>query len=220
MKHIHAFFHVPFEGLGFIQDWINERGFTLTSTNWWEESYQKQPFDMLIIMGGPMGVYDETELGWMSQEKVIIREAINSGKAVLGICLGAQLIADVLDSKVFPQTQKEIGWFPISGQPPFDGLTVFHWHGDTYNLPIGSELLASSSACEQQAFRFGKHVLGLQFHLEVRPEDVKSMVRHEGHELVEAEYVMNSVEIVAKQQHFEKNREVLFRLLDDLILLV
>jgi GMP synthase-like glutamine amidotransferase len=217
MKHIHAFFHVPFEGLGYIQEWIEERSFSLTSTNWWEESYQNQPFDMLIIMGGPMGVYDETELGWMSLEKQVIRDAIQSGKKVIGICLGAQLIADVLGSKVYPHNQKEIGWFPISGQTPLDGLTVFHWHGDTYDLPKDAVLVASSTGCEQQAFRFGNHVLGLQFHLEVRPEDVQSMVKHEGHELIEAEFVMNAEAILAEQKHFSKNSDVLFGLLDGLI---
>src|SRR5690606_32591469 len=113
---------------------------------------------------------------WMKEEKKLIEKAILKGKRVIGICLGAQLIADVLGARVFPNKEKEIGWFPIElteeGQksPFFAGFnkteTVFHWHGDTFEIPKGAEHIASSKVCENQAFLFDHKVLGLQFHLE------------------------------------------------------
>ncbi|NCQ10636.1 MAG: amidotransferase [Bacteroidetes bacterium] len=217
MAKIHAFFHVPFEGLGSISEWISTNNHSLTSTNWWERSYQNEPFDVLIIMGGPMGVYDESELSWLKEEKEIIKSAIDAGKIVLGICLGSQLIAEVCGAKVYPNHQKEIGWFPISGTPEFDGLTVFHWHGDTFDLPNGAELVASSPACKHQAFWIGDTILGLQFHLEVREEDVKRMIEHEGHELEVADFVQSADEILENQRYFQTNKAILFELLDRLV---
>jgi GMP synthase-like glutamine amidotransferase len=217
MAKFHAFFHVPFEGLGSISEWISSNNHSLTSTNWWESSYHNEPFDVLIIMGGPMGVYDETKLHWLNEEKSLIKQTIQEGKKVLGICLGSQLIAEVLGAKVYPNHQKEIGWFPISGTSEFDGLTVFHWHGDTFDLPNGAELVASSPACKHQAFRFGVKVLGLQFHLEVRVEDVKRMIVYEGHELIAADYVQSANEILENHVHYQKNKEILFDLLEKLI---
>ena len=217
MAKIHAFFHVPFEGLGSISEWISRNNHSLTSTNWWESSYQNELFDVLIIMGGPMGVYDESELSWLKEEKGLIATAIQDGKKVLGICLGSQLIAEVCGSNVYPNHQKEIGWFPISGTSEFDGLTVFHWHGDTFDLPNGAELVASSPACKHQAFWIGENVLGLQFHLEVREEDVNHMIEHEGHELVVSDFVQSADAILENQRYYQANKDILFNLLDSII---
>jgi len=217
MAKIHAFFHVPFEGLGSISEWISRNNHSLTSTNWWESSYQNELFDVLIIMGGPMGVYDESELSWLKEEKGLIATAIQDGKKVLGICLGSQLIAEVCGSNVYPNHQKEIGWFPISGTSEFDGLTVFHWHGDTFDLPNGAELVASSPACKHQAFWIGDTILGLQFHLEVREEDVKRMIEHEGHELVVSDFVQSADAILENQRYYQANKDILFNLLDSII---
>ena len=130
----------------------------------------------LIFLGGPMSVNDD--LPYLRREMEIIREAIGRLQPVLGICLGAQLIAKALGAKVYANAQKEIGWFDLhftpaaAADPLFSGLkteTVFHWHGETFDLPSGADLLASSELCRNQAFRVNSHVYGLQFHLEVTP---------------------------------------------------
>ena len=132
----------------------------------------------LIFMGGPMSVNDD--LPYLRQEMRMIAQAISYGKPVMGVCLGSQLIARALGGSVYPNPVKEIGWFPVhftaaAGEDAlFRGLrgpeTIFHWHGETFDLPHGAELLASSDACRHQAFRVGKNIYGLQFHLEVTPE--------------------------------------------------
>jgi len=137
-------------------------------------------FDWLIVMGGGMNVYQHRDHPWLRPEKDLIRAAIAAGKRVLGICLGAQLIADVLGGKVWQNDEREIGWFPVRAVPsgaasPFafpPETAVFHWHGDTFSLPTGSTWLAESAGCAHQAFAVGSRVLGLQFHLEMTPTDI------------------------------------------------
>ena len=131
----------------------------------------------LILMGGPMSVNDD--LPWLGDEMRAIRDAIDRGRPVLGICLGAQLIAKALGARVYRNPVKEIGWAPVSwteqaaADPLFRGFsrpeTVFHWHGETFDLPDGAERLAYSEACANQAFRIAGNVYGLQFHPEVTP---------------------------------------------------
>lgn len=177
---LHYVQHVPFESLGLIRGWAEKRGMEISSTALFERHVTlptPDAYDVLIVMGGPMGVYDEEAFPWLREEKKHIREAIAAGKAVLGICLGAQLIANVLGAKVAPHTHKEIGWYPIAftdeaaGHPLLAGLntgmTVLHWHGDRFDIPEGALRLASSKACDNQAFLYGGRVLGLQFHLEM-----------------------------------------------------
>jgi GMP synthase-like glutamine amidotransferase len=131
----------------------------------------------LIFMGGPMSANDD--LGYLRTEMTHIREAVERGQPVLGVCLGAQLIAKAMGARVHANARKEIGWAPVTftgaadRDPLFHGLRepemIFHWHGETFDLPPGAELLASSAACRNQAFRLGDGVFGLQFHLEVTP---------------------------------------------------
>jgi GMP synthase-like glutamine amidotransferase len=134
-------------------------------------------YDALIFMGGPMSANDD--LPFLRQEMTFIRQAIARRQPILGICLGSQLIARAMGATVRRNSAKEIGWYGLQFTPAaagdrlFDELaqeTVFHWHGETFDLPPGAELLASSNLCHHQAFRAGEHVYGLQFHLEVTPE--------------------------------------------------
>jgi GMP synthase-like glutamine amidotransferase len=141
--------------------------------------------DALIFMGGPMSVNDD--LPYIHREIEFIRSAISRRQPVLGVCLGAQLIAKALGARVRANAVKEIGWFPVefadtaARDPLFQGIEgaecVFHWHGETFDLPAGAELLVSSAACRHQAFRFGDRVYGLQFHLEVTPEMIAQWCR-------------------------------------------
>jgi GMP synthase (glutamine-hydrolysing) len=141
----------------------------------------------VVVMGGPMSVNDP--LPWLRQEERYITRAIGSGVPVLGICLGAQLLAKSLGATVQPMGHKEIGWYPIRfteaglADPLFQGLpreqTFFHWHGDTFDLPAGSDRLAESDRCGNQAFRVGSTLYGLQFHPEVTPEIIASWCRED-----------------------------------------
>lgn len=190
---VHLLQHVPFEGPGSIAPWLSSRGANISTTRFFDAPALPAPrgLDLVIALGGPMSVNDEAALPWLVDEKRFIREAIGVGVPVLGICLGAQLIASALGARVYPAPQKEIGWFDIEAVPDpeavFDlppRIPVFHWHGETFDLPPGAVRLARSKACANQAFRIGRRVLALQFHLETTPEGLDAMVRHGRDELV------------------------------------
>lgn len=226
---VHYLQHVPFEGLGNIEEWIREKNYTLTATHFYRND--KLPpldeLDMLIIMGGPMGVYDEDKITWLKQEKAFVREAIACGKKVLGICLGAQLIAEALGAPVYPHTHKEIGWFPVSLTPagkthPFlkdfpSDFTVFHWHGDTFDMPKGAIHLAKSQATAHQAFAYGANVLALQFHFEMNELLIEQMLVDSEEELQKATFVQTSDEIRNNKAHFASNKKLLWSILENFI---
>lgn len=215
--HIHYIQHVPFEGLGYIETWLMQHQHTITVTRVWDKPVFPSPdeWDVLIIMGGPMGVYDESIYPWLAEEKIFIADAVKAGKNIIGICLGAQLLADVCGAAVAPNAMKEIGWFPVNfdksfsewvgGEVPSE-MTVFHWHGDRFEKPAGSRMQASSVACDHQLFTIGENMIGLQFHLEADPGSVASMLRSGAGELVEDRYVQTLEEIAAYSRFEEPNR--------------
>lgn len=189
---IHWLQHADFEDLGCIAPWLAAHRHTVTGTPLQAGAIPPPvaDFDALIVMGGPMNIYEYEAHPWLRTEKALIRAAIAQGRRVLGICLGAQLIADVLGGPVRRNDEPEIGWFPVElsaasrAEPAFADLpprfTAFHWHGDTYALPPGAVCLAHSEACAQQAFSWdGGRVIGLQFHLEVTRDNAIEWLRHE-----------------------------------------
>lgn len=195
---VHVLQHVPFEGLGNIEPWLEARNANITYTRFFESAALPDPhhLDLIIALGGPMSVNDEGELPWLIAEKHFIAEAIEHGAAVLGICLGAQLIASAKGARVYAALEKEIGWFPVSGTSTLPttfnfpaNAQVMHWHGETFDLPPGAINLASSVVCKNQAFQLGSQTIGLQFHLEMTRESVETIVRHCADELVEQRYV-------------------------------
>jgi len=227
MKHLHIHYlqHVPFEGPGYIVTWAADNGHTLTGTRLYaDESLPDMSFDWLIIMGGPMSVYDERRHSWMIAEKDFIRKAIRADKTVIGICLGAQLIANALGGKVYPNPKKEIGWFPVyltgNEYPVTRDLPamfdVLHWHGDTFDLPEEAIHLMYSEACRQQAFIYKDKVLGLQFHWETTQETLKQMVDNCRHELVEDLFVQNEASVLKGAEMSGQNNSYLVRILDHL----
>lgn len=203
----HYLQHVSFEGLGSIEGWLQDAGYEITSTQLYksEKLPNIEDIDFLIVMGGPMSVSDEPHHPWLVDEKAFIKEAIQTEKSVLGICLGAQLIAHVMGAKILPNPVKEIGWFPITAITPqqktaflFPKKTeAFHWHGETFSLPNQATLLAESKACKNQAFQIGQNVIGLQFHLETTPASAQAIVQNCREELIEAEYIQSEKEILS-----------------------
>ena len=179
---IHWLQHVPFEGLGCIEPWLVEVRHVVACTRFWagDRLPDAESVDGLIVMGGPMGVYDEAIHPWLAEEKAFIKQIIVQNKPVLGICLGAQLIAEVLGAKVGKNKQREIGFFSLAGDgkifPP--EFTAFHWHGDTFGIPDGAVHLAASAACGNQAFIYKDNVLGLQFHLETTEESLLALCKN------------------------------------------
>ncbi|EGV19707.1 type 1 glutamine amidotransferase [Thiocapsa marina] len=223
--------HVPFEDIGSMASWLAERGITPSYTRFYDDGGLPpiDGLDLVIVMGGPMSVNDEAQLPWLRAEKRFLREAIAHGVRVLGVCLGAQLIADALGAHVYPNAEKEIGWFPIHGiregadtaedccRFPVDSL-VFHWHGETFELPSGAVRLARSMACENQAFRIGRQVVGLQFHLETTAQSAAAILDHCRDELVPGPWIQTEAAIRAVDAgvYAEANR-LMSRILDDLV---
>ncbi len=196
---LHYLQHVPFEGLGIIKPWAEANGFKISCSRLYagEKLPKMEAFDWLIVMGGPMGIFDDTEYPWLVAEKEFIKRAVDTNKTVLGICLGAQLMADVLGAKVYPGPQKEIGWFPIqrAQNAPMlipEELMVFHWHGDTFELPDGAVRLASSEACANQGFVYNHRAIGLQFHMETTPESMNALIKNCSDELTNATFIQTA----------------------------
>jgi GMP synthase-like glutamine amidotransferase len=201
---VHVLQHVPFEGLGSIEYWLAARNATVGYTRFFESSDLPDvaDLDLVVALGGPMSANDEATLPWITDEKRFISAAIHAGKAVLGICLGAQLIASALGSRVYPGQHKEIGWFDIESTSESPDLfqfpktaTVFHWHGETFELPPRASRLARSAGCENQAFQIGSKVMGLQFHLETTPKSAEALIVHCRDELVGGIFIQSEDEL-------------------------
>ena len=223
---VHYLQHVPFEGLGSIEPVLKEKGHQLSATH----LYVDQPLpllhdiDWLIVMGGPMGIYQEDIYPWLRLEKKFIKEAIQSGKTVLGICLGAQLIADALGSRVYKNRHREIGWFNINrlaqasntilSEAIPEQAEVFHWHGDTFDIPQGVAALASSEACENQGFIMDDRIVALQFHLETTPESASSLVENCGDELDGSAYVQSKNDLLSNRQRFSSINQIMLSVLE------
>ena len=187
---LHAFYHVPFEDVGSIGLWAAERGHEVTATSFFAEETPPPAgdYDMLVVMGGPMGVYDEKEYPWLVGEKKAIEAAVAADKAVCGVCLGAQLLSVVLGGSVSRNPVPEIGWFKVHmtpeglAEPVFAGFPdayyAFHWHGDTFSIPPGASHAASSAACPNQAFVYNHKVVGLQYHLETTPVGMQRLIKY------------------------------------------
>lgn len=223
----HVFQHVPFEDIGSIRSWLDARGAVVTYTRFFADDPipTLDGVDLLIVMGGPMSVNDEDTLPWLVAEKQAVRDAIARRVPVIGICLGAQLIASALGARVYPNAAKEIGWFPIravdAGEGAFrfpDECTVFHWHGETFDLPPGARLLATSAACVNQAFEIAPNVIGLQFHLETTPKSACAIVEHCGDELIRGPWIHDAETILAAPPaHYERINRLMCEVLDYLV---
>jgi len=225
---IHYLQHVDFEDPANILVWADKKQHTVSKT----ELFNHEPmpgvddFDWLVVMGGPMSVNEGDKYPWINDEKKLIERAIINNKTVIGICLGSQLIADVLGAKVYKNKVKEIGWFPVKltqkskknnlfeGFP--DEFISFHWHGDTFDLPYGALRIASSDATLNQGFLYKKNVLALQFHLESSIESAGKLIKYCSGELVCGQYIQDAEYILSREDYFREIKANLQIILDRL----
>jgi len=223
---LHILQHVPFEDPGTVLDWARERKISVDFTRLFQQEKlpETDDFDLLIVMGGPMNLDETQKYPWLEQEKTFLKKCIAAGKKMIGICLGAQLLAETLGAKVFPNNTKEIGWFPIRKNDAADHeilklfkedtLPAFHWHGDTFNLPENAVRLFSSQATGNQAFVWNNRMFALQFHWEVKPENVRLLLENSAADLTGGPFVQQPEEMLARTENFTVARKNLFRFLD------
>ena len=195
----HVVQHIAFEHLGNLELVLRKHGYAINTFMAGIDEIgpiRKDDPDLLVVLGGPIGVYETDAYPYLETELQLIRDRIARNRPVLGICLGCQLIARALGADVYPGGTKEIGWAPleihgdVEGNvlaPMQDAAEVLHWHGDTFDLPTGATRLASSPVYPNQAFSYRDNVLALQFHLEVEPEDMESWYLGHAHEIASVE---------------------------------
>ncbi len=242
---IHCLQHIETETLGNIATWIEERNHELTKTLLYKEGHRfpdPGDFDLLLIMGGTMSVYQEEEYPWLKPEKDFVRRTIETGKPILGSCFGAQMLAEVLGGKVTRNRFKEIGWhrvrstvkekengnengkengnenrhFPEEFLPAgmHPEFTAFMWHGDTFEIPAGATKLFESEACPNQGFIYKGNVLGLQFHPEADEQWIKNLIEDSGHEIVDGKYIRTEEEMLGQEEFLEGSRALAFAVMD------
>lgn len=229
---LHYLQHVSFENPGIILSWAAAGSHTVTKTLLYQgEALPEQlDFDWLVVMGGPMGVADEDKYPFLAKEKAFLKKSIESGKIVIGLCLGAQLIADVIGGKVTKNHYKEIGWFPVHinetarRSPLFSFFppdpVVFQWHGDTFStLPEKAVVIAGSEACTHQAFVYRDRVFGFQYHLENTLETIKGLIENCKDELIPDIYVQNEEEIFSHPEYIEQDNHLMTQFLNALLTL-
>ena len=225
---VHYLQHEPFEGLGSMEPWFHAHGDLLASTHLYADPRLPgvADFDWLVIMGGGMSVNDEARLPWLRPEKQLVRTAIDAGRTVLGVCLGAQMIANVLGARVYRNKVKEVGWWPVEREPgtgagPLSAVfpprsDAFHWHGETFDLPVGAVRLARSEACLNQAFALGERVVGLQFHLETTVESARGLIEGSAADLAPGPFIQPAADILARPERFMELNRLMARLLETL----
>lgn len=172
-------------------------------------------FDALIIMGGPMSVYEEDKYPWLIEEKKFIKDAVDANKWVLGICMGSQLMASALGKGVYPNEYIEIGWWPIEISNEVSAsvfkdfpkeFTTFHWHGDTYDIPDGALHIAKSEGCKNQGFVYGDRAIALQFHLEANAEVMEHVIAGVEADKPKGKYIQQPTELKAGLKHFSQEK--------------
>jgi len=225
MKTAVALRHLAFEDLGLIEPWLRERGWRIHYHDVGVDALRTldlDPVDLLVVLGGPIGAEEDTRYPYLAEEVRLLRERIDGGRPLLGICLGAQLMARALGAAVRPMGRKEIGFSPLTLAPAardtplalIGGQSVLHWHGDQFALPPGLESLAATPVCPHQAFMVGDHAMAWQFHLEVDPTRIEQwLIGHTG-ELAQAGIDLDALRAQARE-HQRGLAQALDRVLSD-----
>ncbi len=213
--------HAKVEGPEYILDLIKRKKYKYKIINIFknEKLPSMNSFDGLVLMGGPMGIYEEDKYPWLIKEKLFIKNAIKKEKKILGICLGAQLLAECLGGKVTKNKYKEIGWYPVwlteEAKKHFifkylpDKFITLHWHGDTFSIPEGAQRLAWSKACNNQAFISGSNLLGLQFHPEIKIKGLVTFIKNFGRNLKKEKFVSTKKKLIPHKEIVMQNHRIL-----------
>lgn len=217
---VHVLQHADGEGLGSLAEWflLQDASISTLRVDLNPDFPHIDEFDWLVILGGPMGAYDEDLYSWLKTEKEFIRQAIEANKRVLGICLGGQLIASAMGAKVYTNKQKEIGWFPIQKTnniaPWLDSEQHFLcWHGDYFDLPESAISFATSDITEHQGFYLGPRVWALQFHIEAIQGTAKIFHQVSGGSLPEGKYIQD-LALLFSNKYLSTSKKTAFKLLD------
>ena len=222
---VHWLQHAAHEDLGCIDTWLRGQPIRVSHTRLYagERLPKAASFDWLIVLGGPMNIYEHERYPWLVEEKALINDACVN-KKVLGICLGGQLLADVLGGPVTLNPEPEIGWFEVKltseigtnsafadFPPTFD---AFHWHGDTFAIPPGARNLIKSDACVNQAFEIDYRLVGMQFHLEVRLSDARRWLKESAPR--PSRYVQSATHILSDAAKFRQNNRLMRKVLEQM----
>jgi|SaaInlV_100m_DNA_5_1039725.scaffolds.fasta_scaffold20277_1 GMP synthase-like glutamine amidotransferase len=228
-KNIQIFQHVAFEGPAAIEPFIITKGHRVRVTKVYDNDLAAihPNTDALVVMGGPMSTSDEARHDWLTEEKRAISEAIQKDMPILGICLGAQLLAEALGASVEPMGYREIGWHRVETNSEFrehalgksfpTEFTPLHWHGDRFTIPDLALPIGSSEACANQGFVFGENQIGLQFHLEFDQCSVKRLAENAADELDGTRFVHTEQEMLKEHRFFSAAEQLLTNFLDDFI---
>lgn len=228
MKRAFALQHIESEEMGHTEEWLHKHGYSVRRIRLYDGDTlpNAQDVDFLVVLGGPMSVNDTADYPWIAKEVAFLKEVLKRPVPVLGICLGAQLLAKALCANIIKSQEKEIGWYPIKAHqdahtaiPGFElpeSLTVLHWHGESFELPSDTTLLASSEGCRNQAFCLKPYQVGLQFHLEADDAAVRTMLEHSKKDMVDAGPFLQSEITLIKNtgMYAEKAKSVLFDLMN------
>jgi len=223
---IHSLLHVPFEDTGYIRIWAENHGHSFSETRLFagEKLPDADSYDLLVVMGGNMNIYEEEKYPWLAEEKNYLKTAIDSGSKVLGICLGAQLIASVLGADVTRHNVTEIGWFAVEKTADADTTTLgsripnrflaFQWHGDTFAIPDGAVHLFTGSGCKNQGFLYGEKVLALQFHLEITGQIIRNLIEDSPDETAKVSEYVQSIPQILDDSHSAPAYDIMARILE------
>ena len=219
---LHVIQHVPFEGPGRISAWARARGVAVNVVPIYSgtDLPDPRPEDGVVVLGGPMSVHDTAAHPWIEAEITWLKRLARENLPVLGICLGAQLLARALDTPVTRCASREIGWFPVVPDRTIDApawldpdVPVFHWHGEQFDLPRGARPVGSTAACPVQGFEHGR-LMGLQFHLETTPQIAAGLVEACADELCPGPWIQDVASILGTPALFSDLHRQLDKVLD------